>query len=58
MIMAANAYKTQIRTSNKAIYELLIAGFFSQLNKALEWIRYPIQIRNIYCKSYSLHLYF
>jgi len=31
MIMVANAYKTQTRTPNKAIIELLITGFSSQL---------------------------
>jgi len=29
MTMIANAYKTQTRTSDKAIIELFIAGFFS-----------------------------
>jgi hypothetical protein len=31
MTMAANAYKTQIGTSDKAIAELFIAGFSGQL---------------------------
>jgi hypothetical protein len=31
MIMVANAYKTQTGTPNKAIIELLITGFSSQL---------------------------
>ena len=31
MTMVANAYKTQTRTLNKAIVELLITGFFGQL---------------------------
>ena len=33
MTIAANAYKTQTRTSNNAIDELLIAEFSSQLKK-------------------------
>ena len=32
MTMAANAYKTQSGTSDKAIAEILIAGFTGQLN--------------------------
>jgi hypothetical protein len=31
MIMTINVYKTQIGTSDKAIVELFIAGFYSQL---------------------------
>ena len=31
MTMAANAYKTQSETSNKAIAEILVAGFTGQL---------------------------
>jgi hypothetical protein len=31
MTMAANAYKTQTRTQDKAIAELLITGFSGQL---------------------------
>jgi hypothetical protein len=31
MTITANAYKTQTRTSDKAIIELFIAGFSSQL---------------------------
>ena len=31
MTMTTNAYKTQTRTSEKAIIELFITGFFSKL---------------------------
>ena len=33
MTMAANAYKTQSGTSDKAIAEILIAGFTGQLKR-------------------------
>ena len=48
MTMAANAYKTQTRTSDKAIVELLMAGFSSQLKGWWDFHLTSTQQRNIF----------
>jgi hypothetical protein len=47
MTIAANAYKTQIETSNKTITELLIGGFSGQLKG---WWDYHLT------ETYRLHI--
>ena len=50
MTMAANAYKTQSRTSDKAIAEILIAGFTGQLKG---WWDHLLTRHNLRCRKLS-----
>ena len=43
MTMAANAYKTQTGSTDKAIAELLIAGFSGQLKGWWDYHLTPVQ---------------
>jgi hypothetical protein len=48
MTMAANAYKTQTGTPDKAIVELLIAGFSGQLKG---WWDYHLKLAEMVAQS-------